>query len=77
MPTIAENEAKYCERDDLAPTTRDRYRMMLRLYINGEPASFTRRGSTEGKPIVKAGIGDVRVTELTRAHVRQWWQACR
>jgi len=74
MPTIAEYGAKYCERDDLAPTTRDRYRMLLRLYINGEPASMTRRGSTRGKPMAKAGIGDVRVTELTRAHVRQWWQ---
>jgi len=74
MPTIAEYGAKYAERDDLAPTTRDRYRMLLRLYINGEPASITRRGSIKGKPIVKAGIGDVRVTELTRAHVRQWWQ---
>jgi integrase len=74
MPTIAEYGAKYCERDDLAPTTRDRYRALLRLYINGEPASITRRGSIKGKPIVKAGIGDVRVTELARGHVRQWWQ---
>jgi len=74
MPTIAEYGAKYCERDDLAPTTRDRYRQLLKLYINGEPSNITRRGSVRGKSIAKAGIGDVRVTELTRAHVRQWWQ---
>ena len=74
LPTIAEYGSKYCERDDLAPTTRDRYRQLLKLYINGEPSTITRRGSVRGKPIVKAGIGDVRVTELTRTHVRQWWQ---
>ncbi|HEX2856130.1 MAG TPA: site-specific integrase [Propionibacteriaceae bacterium] len=74
VPTIAEYGARYCDRDNLAPTTRDRYRMLLRLYIKAEPSPITRRGATMGKSIVKVGLGDVRVTELTRAHVRQWWQ---
>lgn len=73
-PTIAEYGTKYCDRDDLSAGTRERYRQLLRLYINGEPAPITRRGTTKGKPVVKAGIGDLRVTELTKADVRQWWQ---
>jgi len=74
MPTIAEYGAKYCERDDLSRTTRCRYRGLLKLYIVGEPTSITRRGAIMGRPIVKVGVGDLRVTELTRGHVRQWWQ---
>lgn len=73
-PTIAEYGAQSCSRDDLSAGTRQRYDQLLRLYINGEPSPITRRGSTKGKPIVKAGIGEVRVTELTKTHVRQWWQ---
>ena len=74
VPTIAEYGARYCDRDNLAAGTRDRYRMLLRLYIKGEPSTITRRGAIKGKPLVKVGLGNVRVTELTRAHVRQWWQ---
>lgn len=74
VPTIAEYGALYCDRDNLATGTRDRYRMLLRLYIKGEPSTITRRGAIKGKPLVKVGLGNVRVTELTRAHVRQWWQ---
>ena len=74
VPTIAEYGALYCDRDNLAAGTRDRYRMLLRLYIKGEPSTITRRGAIKGRPLVKVGLGNVRVTELTRAHVRQWWQ---
>lgn len=73
-PTIAEYGARYCVRDDLAAGTRERYRQLLKLYINAEPSPITRRGMTRGKPMVKAGIGGIRVTELTKSHVRQWWQ---
>ena len=74
MPTIAEYGAKYCDRDDLSRVTRARYRGLLKLYINGEPTGISRRGAIKGRPIVKVGVGDLRVTELTRGHVRQWWQ---
>lgn len=73
IPTIAEYGGRYCERDDLSPTSRDRYRQYLKLYILGEPASITRRGIVKGKPVIKAGLGGVKVTELTRADVRDWW----
>ncbi len=73
-PTIAEFGAKYCSRDDLSAGTRQRYRQLLSLYICGDPAPITRRGTIKGTPIVKAGIGELRVTELTKAHVRQWWR---
>lgn len=69
VPTIAEYGALYRDRDNLAAGTRDRYRMLLRLYIKGEPSTITRRGAIKGKPMVKVGLGKVRVTELTRAHV--------
>ena len=29
---------------------------------------------TKGKPVAKRGLGEVRVSELTRADVRLWWQ---
>ena len=73
-PTIVDYGAKYCEREDLSAGTRDRYRQLLKFYINAEPATITRRGMTKGEPVVKAGMGGIRVTELTKAHVRQWWQ---
>ena len=38
-----------------------------------EPSMITRRGATRGKRLVRSGLGDVRVSELTRTHVRQWW----
>jgi len=74
MPTIAEYGARYCERGDLSRVTQCRYRGLLKLYINGEPTGITRRGAIKGRPIVKVGVGELRVTELTRGHVRQWWQ---
>jgi integrase len=74
MPTIAEYGREYLERRDLAASTRDRYRQLFRFYILAEPATLTRRGMVKGKPVAKRGLGDVRVTELTRAMVRLWWQ---
>ena len=73
VPTIAEYGALYCNRESLAGGTRDRYLVLLRLYIMAEPSMITRRGATRGKRLVKIGLGDVRVSELTRTHVRQWW----
>ena len=29
---------------------------------------------TKGKPVARRGLGEVRVSELTRADVRLWWQ---
>jgi integrase len=73
MPTVAEYGLRYCARHNLSPVTADKYRGLLRLYINAQPTSMSRRGATRARPLVKVGIGNVRVTELTRAHVRQWW----
>lgn len=73
MPTVAEYGQKYCDRHDLSRVTQSRYRMLLRLYIMGERTSVSRRGGIKGRPLAKVGLGDVRVTELTRAHLRQWW----
>jgi len=73
MPTVAEYGEKYCSRHDLSPVTSCKYRGLLKLYIIGQPTSITRRGAVRGRPLVKVGVGDVRVTELTRGHVRQWW----
>lgn len=74
MPTIAQYGAEYVERDDLAAGSRARYRELLKFYILGEPATSYRRGMTKGKPVVHHGIGNVRITDLTRADVRMWWQ---
>ena len=74
MPTIAAYGSQYLERGELAATSRDRYRQLFKFYILAEPATITRRGMVKGKPVAKHGIGGVRVTELTRADVRLWWQ---
>lgn len=74
VPTIAVYGSRYLERADLAATSRDRYRQLFRFYILAEPATLTRRGMTKGKPVAKRGLGEVRVSELTRADVRLWWQ---
>ena len=74
LPTIEVYGRHYVERDDLSAGTRDRYRGLLKHYILGEPATSNHRGMTKGEPVVQHGIGDIRVTELTRAHVRAWWQ---
>lgn len=74
VPTIAAYGQRYQERDDLAASSRDRYRQLLRFYIVGEPATITRRGMVKGKPVVKVGVGDIRINELSRADVRVWWQ---
>ena len=74
MPTIESYGRRYVQRDDLSGTSRDRYSQLLTYYILGEPATSNRRGMTKGKPVTPYGIGDIRVTELTRARVRLWWQ---
>lgn len=74
MPTIESYGRRYVQRDDLSASSRDRYRQILKYYILGEPAISNRRGMTEGKPVIAHGIGDIRITELTRAQVRLWWQ---
>ena len=74
IPTIAAYGAQYAQRDDLSGNTRQRYAQLLKFYINGEPATMTRRGNTKGKTLVHHGIGDIKVTELTRAQVRDWWR---
>ncbi|MBK8463787.1 MAG: tyrosine-type recombinase/integrase [Nigerium sp.] len=74
VPTIAAYGSQYLERGELAATSRDRYRQLLKFYILAEPATITRRGMVKGRPVAKRGLGDVRVTELTRADVRLWWQ---
>lgn len=74
VPTVETYGSKYVERDDLAGSTRDRYRQLLKFYIMGEPATSNRRGMTKGKPIVQHGLGDIRITELNKASVRAWWQ---
>lgn len=74
VPTIAAYGKDYLERGELAGSTRDRYRQLLRFYICAEPATITRRGMIKGKPLAQRGLGDIRVTEMTRADVRLWWQ---
>jgi len=74
VPTIATYGTRYFERDDLAPSSRERYRQLMRFYILGEPASLTRRGMVKGRPLVRHGLGDIPLDELTRADVRLWWQ---
>lgn len=75
MPTVESYGRKYVDRDDLAGASRDRYKQVLKYYILGEPATSNRRGMTKGKPVIPYGLGDIRVTELTRAQVRAWWQS--
>lgn len=75
VPTVAEYLHEYLERDSLEDTSRERYRQLARYYILAEPATSNRRGMVEGKPITEFGLGALRITELTRAHVRQWWRA--
>ena len=74
VPTISAYGSQYLERGELAATSRDRYRQLFKFYILAEPATITRRGMVKGKPVAKHGIGALRVTELTRADVRLWWQ---
>lgn len=74
IPTIASYGAEYVKRDDLSGGTRQRYAQLLKFYIVGEPATVTRRGMVKGQPVVHHGIGDIRITELTRSHVRTWWR---
>lgn len=74
MPTVASYGRRYVQRDDLSGTSRDRYSQLLTYYILGQPAASNRRGMTKGKPVTAYGIGDIRITELTRARVRLWWQ---
>lgn len=74
VPTVADYGRMYVERDTLSPRTSYRYSQLLRFYILGEPISLTRRGLVKGKRLSKRGLGDVRVTELTRTDVREWWQ---
>ncbi|MGC3995508.1 MAG: tyrosine-type recombinase/integrase [Propionicimonas sp.] len=74
LPTIEVYGRQYVERDDLSAGTRERYRGLLKHYILGEPATSNRRGMTKGASVVQHGLGDIRVTELTRGHVRAWWQ---
>ena len=74
IPTIASYGAEYVKRDDLSGGTRQRYAQLLKFYIVGEPATITRRGMVKGQPVVHHGIGDIRITELTRSRVRTWWR---
>lgn len=74
IPTIASYGAEYVKRDDLSGGTRQRYAQLLKFYIVGDPATITRRGMVKGQPVVHHGIGDIRITELTRSHVRTWWR---
>lgn len=74
VPTVEVYGTRYLERDDLAASSRERYRQLMRFYILGEPASITRRGMVKGRPLVRHGLGDIRLDELTRADVRLWWQ---
>jgi hypothetical protein len=50
MPTVAEYGERYCSRHDLSPVTADKYRGLLRLYINAEPTSVSGRGGSRGRP---------------------------
>ena len=75
MPTIESYGRQYVDRDDLAGASRDRYKQILKYYVLGEPATSNRRGMTKGKPVIPHGLGDIRITELTRAQVRVWWQS--
>lgn len=74
IPTIAAYGSEYLQRDDLAASSRDRYRQLLKFYILGEPATVSRRGMTKGVAVARRGLGDIRLTELTRGDVRLWWQ---
>lgn len=74
VPTIAEYGQRYLGREDLAASSRDRYRQLLTFYIEARPATISRRGMIKGTPIARVGLGDVRVCDLSRAHVREWWQ---
>ncbi|MBN9106177.1 MAG: tyrosine-type recombinase/integrase [Propionibacteriaceae bacterium] len=75
MPTVESYGRQYVDRDDLAGASRERYKQILKYYILGEPATSNRRGMTKGKPVITYGLGDIRITELTRAEVRAWWQS--
>lgn len=75
VPTVAEYLREYIGRDGIEDTSRERYGQLARYYIFAEPATSNRRGMVKGKPITELGLGHIRITELSRAHVRQWWHA--
>lgn len=74
MPTIGTYGRSYLDRDDLAASSRERYRQLFRFYILAEPATITRRGTVKGRPVARYGLGSVQLGDLTRADVRKWWQ---
>lgn len=74
VPTVAAYVARYVESRP-GETTRVDYRKSAR-YITGEPVAP--RGGKKGekpKPRAKFGLGDIRITELTREHYVRWWES--
>ena len=72
-PTIAEFGATYIAGRPTAGT-RERYQQLLKYYILGEEMLRGSKKAGTGKRWTEKGLGDVRVEELTRRQVREWWK---
>jgi integrase len=71
-PTIAEFGKEYVEGRP-SGNTRSRYQQLLDYYILGEPMKARQKGKVV--VITDRGLGDVRIPELSRAQVRDWWKS--
>ena len=80
-PTVVAYARQWLATAELRPTTRSRYEASLRLYICGEPLSFSLRANkrTRKKARPKAWtdypLGDVPLVELDRGQVQAWWRS--
>ena len=71
-PTIATFGEAYIESRPTAGT-RERYHQLLKYYILGEEMLHGSKKTGHGKRWTDSGLGNVRVEELTRRQVREWW----
>ncbi len=72
--TVGEYAAGWLEHADLRPTSRARYRQLLRYYVLAEAVPSKAKGKP-GQPLTAVGLGEVPLAELSRADVVTWWRA--
>jgi integrase len=80
-PTVVAYARQWLATAELRPTTRSRYEASLRLYICGEPLSFSlranKRTGKKAKPKVWTNhpLGDIPLADLDREQVQAWWRS--
>lgn len=72
--TVAEYALGWLDREDLRPTSRARYRQLLKYYILAEPVP-AKSPTKAGAPLTRVGLGEKPLAKLTRADVVAWWRA--